>query len=192
MDKRHLLPPANGDFLSQAEKRLVRAAASGERWKPSATDIDPDNVLRASVIRSLLTGTPWRVNENPWPVHSRGLAIFRAHVEGDIDLVGCDALFRFIFRSSVLDGKLLLTDASTLGIYLDGSTVGLISGHRVRIDGPFHLRRKFRSKQGVDLTGANITGNLSFRGAILGQRCRRCSGLPEDCCWRRGLSGRRI
>jgi sRNA-binding regulator protein Hfq len=155
--------------LSQAERKLLRAAPKGEvAWcGPSAKDDDPANdpakadewgherEIRADLIRWLC------VDQGPGSaVDPKGILIHAARIAGALDLSFVSVPFPLsLWRCRFTDNaSLISTDLPALN--LAGSRVLSVTADRANVKGSVFLRDGFSAEGEVRLLGAQIGGNL--------------------------------
>lgn len=162
------LPDYDDPKLTPQEEWLVRCAAKGEWWEPSAATGNPvsrdgwdaSRVLRASVIRFLAAGGIWPTRLAPWPVHAKGLMVGGAWIWGDLDLEGATLTCTLWLQRCAFDGPVNLMDARTKTVSFAGSQLPHLDAQRARIDGSLYLNEGFSAKGEVSLVGATIEGQL--------------------------------
>ncbi len=166
------------DPLTPQEARLVRCASAGTEWTPDVpewTEFDADpayaygwnenRTLRAKLIRCLLTGDPWPGREKPWPVHSRGLMVRGASIDGELDLDGVViAKTLWLFRCA-FTGAIVLTDAKCQTLSFRGSHLPFgLNAERAEVKGALLLSETFVLR-GAIFVGAKIEGQLDCGGS---------------------------
>lgn len=199
-----MLPEGPGGDLSEPERRLVECARQGTLWKPNIqqdavfnglawndsdyTKNEPAHAdawpqacrLRPEVIRCLITGTPWGLGTHPWPLHSRGILIANAIIDGDLDLEHCTLQGQLWIYSSLIRGKIKLRDARAKTLGFDGTYLlpapkneemevnanryRAICAQRLHADGSVFLRNGFHTNMCVFFENATITGSLNCTG----------------------------
>ncbi len=172
-DKRErLLELANAAFpdLTDPERRVVEAAARGDRADFQSSDPqedDPakaeswgdDRKVRASVLRWLCVDPAVRRLVDPQGIQVRG-----ALIEGDLNLDFARIPFPFGLFSSAIPKGISLLHAQTASISLVGTHTGPISADGLTVNGDVNLRNGFHARGEVRLLGARIRGNLSCTG----------------------------
>lgn len=178
--------------LYPGETELLAAAKMGrncalQEAAPS-TDV-PKNFVRAGFIRFLALG-----GDEKNPVHEKGVWLENAVIGADpihgsrdpdvsyeeckLDLESCKNVLPLILRDCVFEGDIVIRDAFTRTIDLQGSTVmGGIEAQRTIIQGSLYLRFGFEAHAGMNLIDANIKGSLECHNALFGTRK---SGEPSE------------
>ena len=144
--------------LTRAEQHLVGQAVLGE-WATFPIDGDEPEAERKTIRPEVLQ----RLCANPppeWPVHAHGVQMKGATVSGDLDLEAAIVPHPLDFDDCRIAGQLILRDARTRSIGLEGTSVQGISADRAVIEGALFLRNKFRATGEVRLIGAVIGGVL--------------------------------
>jgi len=197
MDRRNLLPPGPGGMLTAAEQRLIECARTGATWGPQVPDDFPwdaedfsNNLpanaetwpdtckVRPEVIRCLITGARWSPETEPWHLHSKGVLIANALIDGDLDLEGCELLSQLWLFFCRVRGRIMLQDAVSKSLGFDGTYIvrgpdpqpktfpHAISARRLCVTGDVFLRRGFYADREVLLKNAHIGGSLDCEGGI--------------------------
>ncbi|MDR8414973.1 hypothetical protein MTP10_40370 [Nonomuraea sp. 3-1Str] len=154
---------------AETARRLRDAFAAGDLLdlrvgdRTSSGDHDPGTwsparVVAADVITSLLLG---KVDAEPGQVPQLFLA--GAHIVGRLDLDGAEVVHRLHLIDCVLEQELLLNDARTRTIVLDGCRLPALNAEMARIDGNLVLARCVASK--LALLGARVDGILALSGS---------------------------
>jgi hypothetical protein len=166
-DRPHLLHDLTARELELvgAARRGARVVCSDEPLKELASTDDPQHVIRAELIRELLT-------ERRGKLDPRGVQLIRARLIGVLDLDCIDTQVGLTLRGCVLDEAMYLRDAHFPRLNFSGSQVGTIHLDRLRVDGDLFMCAGFRangtSPDGtVRLVGAHIGGQLDMSSAIL-------------------------
>jgi len=157
--------------LTEAEERLLRAAAMGEcadfrsGTRPAddparAADWAPGRVLRANRIAWLCTDP-----EASALVARRGIWAAGARIEGDLDVRFAAVPFPLRLEDCAFRGALDLQDAQFRSVQLPGCHTGEIRADGLRTEGSLCLNRRFRAEGAVRLSGAQVGGNLTCRSA---------------------------
>ena len=170
--KERLLGLAKAVFpnLSEAEEKMLRAAAKGEDALCGGTAEDKgDNVpdagswgkertVRAAVLRWLCTERQARDLVGP-----KGVQLAGARVEGQLDLEDLEIPFRLGFLFCALEAGVNLMEARASGILFGQCKTGPIRADRARIRGILWLIKGF-TNGGVSLGGAKIANSFSCAG----------------------------
>ncbi len=163
------LARAHFEDLTEAELKLLRAAAKGEVavCGPNARDDDPandpakagewgpDRQIRADLIRWPCVHPDAKQRVDP-----TGIQVFGAKITGALDLSYAVVPFHFaLWRCRLMDAANFY-DVESPGINLQGTRVSSISADGARVKGDVFLRNGFRAEGEVRLRGAQIEGNL--------------------------------
>jgi len=175
------------DFeLTEAEKRMLRAAAAGliadctlgGPGDPATAETWPrERTIRPAVLRwSCMEAEPRR------RIDPKGLQIYAARMDGAIDLSFLELCWPLAMVSCALRGGVVLVRASTrdvkfsccrLGLLAEthpsvaeGQTISLL-GDGITISGGLFLDRGLVAEGEVRLVNGNITGDLACRGAAI-------------------------
>jgi len=169
--KERLLELAKAAFpdLSEAEEKMLRAAAKGEdalyadlaeikeNKLPDPQSWGKDRTLRAAILRWLCTEGEARHLVDP-----TGLRVVGAKVDGQLDLGDVKVPFGLAFLFCALDSGLELSDARAPSLWLERCRTGPIRAERIRVGGVVHLIGGLSNGE-VCLCGAKIAGNLACR-----------------------------
>lgn len=176
--------------LYSGEERLLEAAKKGEvcqlgdeaRGTPEEK-LAEWNFVRASFVRFLALG-----GDVDHPVHESGVQLECAWIgedggdgESGLDLAGCKDVFPLSLRHCRICGDIVLNDACTRTIDLEGSVVnGGIEAKGALIRGTLYLRslpeptseagKGFVAEGGMNLVDATIKGSLECHNATFGPR----------------------
>ncbi len=159
--------------LSEAEQKLLRAAAAGEIacCGPSAKDDDPANdpakadgwdpkrEIRAELIRWLSID-----REAASRVDPRGVWVRAAKITGKLDLSFATVPFPLALWRCRLTADADLTSAQIPDLHLGGSWTRSVSADRVNVAGSVFLRNGFTAEGQVRLHGAQIGSSLDCNG----------------------------
>ena len=151
---------------TEAEAKLIEAAARGDLWDSRTGDEnedDPANAenwgderkLRAEGIFALLVE-----GRADWPVHPQGIWIHGAQIIGWLDLSDAELVTPLNLIECYLASPLVLRDCRAKSVTLPGSRVSGISGDRLVVPGSIHLRNKCTSSGKVRFPGAIVGGDL--------------------------------
>jgi len=154
--------------LYPAELALLNYAQQGEPCdldEHHDPDVRNDPRVRASFIRFLALG-----GDEEAPVHEKGVWLFNAGIEGQLDLSQCKDVLPLKLDHCTLsaDAPIMLQDAHLNLLSLQGSTVpGGIDADRATVEGNVFLRNSTKVTGAVRFLGAKIHGNLSAERSIL-------------------------
>jgi hypothetical protein len=152
--------------LTEAEKALFRAVASGE-WadytigdeekdKPAnASDWGEQRTLAADRIAWLCTDKQAREL-----VTNKGIQVKGARIEGILDIEQIDISFWLEFVGCALPQGMNLRQASVRGLDITGCQTGPISADGIKVIGDLSLNDGFGAEGEVRLIGAEIGGDL--------------------------------
>jgi hypothetical protein len=159
--------------LTEAEKRLLRAAPVGElaRGGENFKDGDPNNdpsqaenwdrerSVRAEIVRWLCVDREARIRVDP-----KGILLYAARIDGPLDLAFVTVPFPVNFWCCRVkdDANLMYVDIPAL--YLLGSRVQEIRADGATVKGSVFLRDRFHAEGEVRLIGAQIGGDLDCLG----------------------------
>ena len=159
------------DFLPllPAERCLREAAAKGENCViDNFIEVRPasatkDNTIRAEFLRYLILGGCEKS-----PIHVRGVNVIGAVItcRETLNLESTSIDKNFALKSCRIEGKLVLTEAKTRNISLEGCSLISLDAEQVRIEGSLEIGRGFVSANTTRLSGAEISGNLICDGAF--------------------------
>ena len=155
-----------------AELRLIQACRRGvpaifSRKRPEKGSAD--NTIRAGLIRALLLGT----GDCP---PARGVGIAGAWITGKLGLAGEALPVPLGLIHCTLEEDIVLRDCTLPALHLTGTHLPKLDADRLQSNGPLHLRAGFQATGLVDLSGAEITGQLDCDGGkFLAQ------GMALDC-----------
>ena len=178
------LYPGEGDL-----RAAVKVGKNCTLEEAAPSEEIPRNFVRASFIRFLALG-----GDEAAPVHERGIWLENAVIGADpaqrnrdpdvfneeckLDLESCKNVLPLILRDCVFGGDIVIRDARTRTIDLQGSKVmGGIEGQRAFIQGSLYLRNHFEAYGGMSLIDADIRGSLECHNATFGTRK---SGEPSE------------
>ncbi|MYS20904.1 MULTISPECIES: hypothetical protein [unclassified Streptomyces] len=118
--------------------------------------------MRAELLVRLLTG------EFPVPPGARpALKVVGAHISGTFDLEGLAVAAPIRLDQSLFDEAPVLTDAECASIRLPGCQVPGFKGAGLRTQGNLELDQGFVCVGLLDLSGAEIGGDLKLRDALI-------------------------
>jgi hypothetical protein len=150
-----------GSEPREAERRVLRDSASSEDVPEPAKDAERP-VVQAAFLRWLATDP-----EAAQQIDPKGLRVYAATLEGDLELQGCRVYPTLNFHCCEFPGRIILFSAETRGIYLfDSSVAGAISVDGAILHGLFFLKNS-RFQGEISLIGAKIGGQLNCKGAKL-------------------------
>jgi uncharacterized protein YjbI with pentapeptide repeats len=155
------------DSLTEGERRLVAAAATGAVWRPDSGG----RSLRAHVIRSLALGDALP-GVGSTAIHAKGIRIDSAAIDGAVDFESATVGTPLWFTDCDFSDAVILRQAKLAHLAMHGCSVPGVDGHRLELHGPCLFSRSnarpFRAEGTIRLSGAKIAGELSFLGAELG------------------------
>lgn len=155
---------------TDAEKRLIAAAATGEIANFATGDAEQDDpknagnwgndrIIRAEIIYALATGA-----RDNWPTHPKGIGLIGARIVGPLDLESATVPVPLFFRACEFLETITLMDARLADIFLSGCVLQDIDADRAAIKGSVFLTDGFTAKGTVRLPGAMIGGELTCEG----------------------------
>ena len=151
--------------LEEAEEKLYEAVQYP--WRkcqlPSGLPAGrtASNIVRAGFLRFLVLEGDGRSF-----VHEKGVHLDGAFIEGNLDFHGCEIKRPLFLTNCRFSGGLILEDALTCTVKLDGSVIPHIGAQRARIRGGLYLQHCKLLGQ-VRLIDADIAGSLECHGADL-------------------------
>ncbi|WP_347863249.1 hypothetical protein [Planktomarina sp.] len=159
-----------------AERKLIAACRKGRATKISRERPEKgsaDNTIRAGLIRALLLGT----GDCTPPV--RGLQIRGAWITGKLDLAGEALPVPLGLVSCTLEEDVMLRDCTLPALYMPGTHLPKLDAHRLHCNGSLHLQDGFQATGLVDLSSAEITGQLSCAGGkfLAEDKALNCIGI---------------
>lgn len=145
--------------MSDIEQRLIEAARRGDVLKCA----EPDNVVRAELIRELLLGRHGELDP-------RGVMLAGARIEGTLDLDSVNAVVGLDLDHCVIDAPIQARQAVLPLLKLYGGRCAGLRADGVQIDQHLFLRDGIRINSddeggAVRLLGANISGYLDLSDA---------------------------
>jgi len=160
--------------LPENDRKLVEAARRGVPWKaripkPTPAQLaEPDfvrtmPVIQATTIRALCLGL-W----DDVTVHQKGVGVWGAQIAGPLDLSYGTAQVPLRLYYCHIAERPDFRQASLPFLNLSGNRLEAgLHGERLRIGGSLFLRKGFTALGEIRLRGAEIGGQLNFRGAAL-------------------------
>lgn len=152
--------------LNEHEVRVVRCALAGKTCSFGQTRPEPDGetapTIRADLIRFLARG-----GNSAYPVDPKGVTIWGARIEGELDLEACTGLRRLGLDFCHLTDVPLMRDASGQLLSLQHSHLPGLRADRLTLSGNLFLRGTEASGP-VRLLGAKIGGDLDCKHARFG------------------------
>jgi hypothetical protein len=146
--------------LSSAERKILEACKKGERLNLSSerpTEKTDSNLIRASLLRFLALG-----GDEKCPVHSRGVNLSGAYIEGNLDLFGTKINIPIFLVNSYFSEKVTISDSEMKTLSLAGSSIDALSGDRLSCQGGLFLRYAFLCRKFVRLAGATVKGDIDL------------------------------
>lgn len=164
--------------LSPYERAVIAAASTGDI--ADFSDLDTPPVIRAEILRRLITGLAQKQCKHADPVAPRGVRIHTAVIEGALDLSGwtgrADDPSRILptieLENCVLDETLSLEESHIDSLSLLGCSLVSLSAGSARIEGSVYLNgsrvkgvgnKKAGTHFALDFAGAKIGGNVTLR-----------------------------
>lgn len=140
--------------MSDIEQRLIEAARNGDRFECA----EPDNVVRADLIRELLLGRHGGLDP-------RGVTLRGARIDGTLDLDQVDAVVGLHLVDCEIDKPIKARGARLPNLAFSGSRCAGLTADGLRVEGDLRLGRGTRiagAAEGgvVRLLGAHVTGDL--------------------------------
>jgi hypothetical protein len=163
-----ILPDDLKEGMTPGETRLLECAERGEMADlrstaeaendPAASDMwGPERSIRAAFMHWLCTSP-----EAAPRIHTKGIRVRGARIRGSLDFEGATVLHRLFILDSALTDGIILVDARTRRLALEGSYTPRLLADRLSADGDLELAR-LRCGRAV-LLGADIKGQLICRG----------------------------
>lgn len=163
--------------LEEAEEKLYEAVQYP--WRkcqlPSGLPAGrtASNIVRADFLRFLVLEGDGRSF-----VHEKGVHLDGAFIEGNLDFHGCEIKRPLFLTNCRFSGGLILEDALTCTVKLDGSVIPHIGAQRAKIRGGLYLQHCKLLGQvrliDAEIAGSvflrqhcHVKGEVSFRGAII-------------------------
>lgn len=145
--------------LHPGEEKLLEACRTGgiaSLGKARPEQSSQDNRVRAAFVRFLALG-----GDAQAPVHERGVQLFGARIEGELDLDGAQVATNLSLFFSHFDTTPLLRGTHIRGsLNLAGSLVPGLEADRLVCEGSVFLKEGFSANDEVRLLGAQIGANL--------------------------------
>ena len=163
-------------YNKPAELRLIQACRKGDDTIFSMErpeEGSANNTIRAGLIRALLLGTG---DCNPT---ARGLRIEGAWITGKLDLEGEALLVPLGLIHCTLEEDVLLMDCTLPALDMLGTHLAKLNAFRLHCKGPLYLRDGFQATGLVDLSGAEIGGQLACAGGkfLAEDMALNCTGI---------------
>jgi hypothetical protein len=168
-------PAADDEKLSDAERRLLAAAATGKLIDLRACDIDDDGLhlipswdrwrqIRASLLTELLTAKR-QPDGNP----PRAVKLAGARIAGPLNLEAADLTCPLLLLACDIDAPVTLDEATAASIRMLDCRLSALTARQLRTTGDLWLDgTSFTTGSEVDFAGAHIGGNLSMINVKLG------------------------
>jgi hypothetical protein len=143
--------------VSDIEQRLIEAARRGDVLECT----EPDNVVRAELVRELLLGRHGELDP-------RGVMLTGARIEGLLDLDGVEAVVGLFLSDCTFDEPIEARNASLPDLMFHGGRCAGIHADGLQVSGDLFLRDGARivaddELGAIRLVGARITGTLELR-----------------------------
>jgi len=170
-DLEAILPARFRENLSEAEKRLLRAAPKGEVAMGGPTFEDKDNdpakaggwgrerEIRADVIRWLCVN-----QEAAKRIDPRGVQVYGAKVTGDLDLSFVTVMFPLRLSRCRLTHDCDIQYVKVPALYLDGTLTKSLNAEHADVRGSIFLSNSFSAQGKVRLARTQIGGDLDCEG----------------------------
>lgn len=161
--------------LLPLEESLLRSVARGKSCRAiggfpeKETDV---NCVRGAFLRFLLLG-----GDAECPVHEKGVELWEAFVDGDIDLENAEAARPLLLLKCNIRGGLIGVNARLGLLVLSGSRVQDILCDGAQVAGRVFLRNGFTANGEVRFPGADIGGLLDCDGGLF----KNPDGLSLNC-----------
>ncbi len=160
-------------YITNAEEKLLRYAVKHYSIKDEILKFDKNEnaIIQAHLIRWIITDPEARNFIDPY-----GLRIEGAKIEGNLNLDSVAIPFPLVLRRCFFNGDIILTDADTCFLSLEGSSCNFITARGIRVKGSVRLdsnqgENPFEAKRGVDFCGANINNDFECsRGRFINKR----------------------
>lgn len=168
--------------LHPAEQKLLESVATGEvceiaKERPVAAA--RENIIRSSLLRFLILG-----GDELTPVDVRGLRIRGAFIvcnwsNGYLNLQGATIQHNLGLADCFIGGGLILQNAKTKSISLQGSKIESLVGDGVEVEGSIFFGNEFSATDEVRFLGATITGDFICTNSNFGAlgKSLRCDGF---------------
>lgn len=135
------------------------SATEAENDPKTGTGWPPERVISASTIIKLCT------QDDPGtPVHAKGIRIKGARITGTLDCEAMNLLRPLYLEKCSVDKPIILTDAETRTLSLDGTHVPGISARRAKIRGSFFLQNIVSTGE-IKMVDAQVEGSIRGGGA---------------------------
>ena len=159
-------------YITNAEEKLLRYAVEDYAIKDKILKFDKNEnaIIQSHLIRWILTNPEAISFIDPY-----GLRIEGAEIKGNLNLDSVTIPFPLVLKRCSF-GDIILIDAETRFLSLEGSSCNSIVARGIRVKGSFRLdsclgEKPFEVKQGVDFCGANISDDFDCsRGHFLPNR----------------------
>lgn len=164
---------AAADDLNDAERKLLRAAATGKVIDLRTSDPDLDNPanaadwddgrnVRADFLADLLTGV-----QSADTGRLRSVKLQGARITGTLDLEARTLLCPVLLRDCHFDEQVILSEATAPAIRMPGCHLPGLAAAQLRTVGNLALNAGFTATGVVNLVGAQVNGQLDLSGARL-------------------------
>jgi hypothetical protein len=150
--------------LQPAEQKLLEHCRIGEFAviaEERPTESRPDNTVRAAFLRFLLLGGDERT-----PMHEHPVQLQGAFICCVLDIAFTETSRGAACNRCLFSHAPIFNDSRIFGgLFLNGSQVPGLFGDRVVVAGPIFLKDQFKSTGEVQLSSAQISGDLSCSSA---------------------------
>jgi hypothetical protein len=144
--------------VTDIEQRLIEAARAGE-WLECT---EPDNVVRAGLVRELLLGRHGELDPS-------GVRLHGVRIEGTLDLVRVKSAAGLSFNECVIDQPIRARYASLPELHFYGGRCAGMHANGLQLDGDLFLRGGLRitgddARGIIRLLDARVAGDIEFAG----------------------------
>lgn len=168
MDLSHFEPLSAAELKLIAEVDLPNRTVLSSGTLPEACDGDVH--IRADLIRYLLLSDS---------LHDKGIRIRGAWITGALDLQGCDSARDISLSACHVVEPLNLINASLRGLHISGCRLAGVNADNATFSGSLYIRAGTRISGEVDLSGAEIGGDLQVCDAIIESKTQDAIFAPS-------------
>jgi hypothetical protein len=176
MSDLHTLAVTKFSYLTSSESKVLSAFAEGtiawcgaspgteqaENDPVKATSWDDQRTIRSEFLTWLCTNASQHRR-----IGASGLSISAARIKGKIDLTRSQIPFPIRLLNCWIPAGLVLIYARCQAVDVSGSYTGYIDARSLVVDGDLLMNTGFVALGGIDLSDAEILGDLNFAGAML-------------------------
>jgi len=149
------LTRSSSTFITDIERRLLWYAAFGQELVCKGNE---SRIVKAGFLQWLLTNP-----EAVKLISTNGIRAKGIIIKGNLNLENVTINFPVVLEESYFQDSINLTDTKTFFLSLKDSICNsTIEARRIMVKGNF-LLYNFRAKKGIDIRGANISGDLDCR-----------------------------